>query len=122
MRVLVAEDAPKMRGLLRRGLEQEGYAVDDAATGVDAEWLATENNYDALVLDVMLPEADGFKACESSRQKGAWSPILMLTARDTTADKVRGLDVGADDYLVKPFAFDEFLARLRALVRRRPPR
>jgi len=120
MRVLVAEDEPKMRGILRRGLEEEGYAVDDTESGVDAEWMATENDYDAIVLDVMLPGEDGFEVCQTVRDRGVWSPILMLTARDTVADKVRGLDVGADDYLVKPFAFDEFLARLRALTRRRP--
>jgi two-component system OmpR family response regulator len=120
MRVLVAEDEPKMARILRQGLEEDGYAVDHVGNGVDAVWMARENHYDCVVLDVMLPGTDGFEACRTLRQGGVWSPILMLTARDSVADRVRGLDAGADDYLVKPFSFDEFLARLRALTRRRP--
>jgi two-component system OmpR family response regulator len=121
MRVLVVEDETKMAGLLKRGLEEEGYAVDVAADGGEAIWLATENQYDAVVLDVMLPDLDGFDVCRRLREAGRWSPVLMLTARDGVGDRVRGLDVGADDYLTKPFAFAELLARIRALVRRGTP-
>jgi two-component system OmpR family response regulator len=125
LRVLVVEDEAKMAGLLKRGLEEEGYAVDMAGDGKEALWLATENPYDAVVLDVMLPDLDGFEICRRLRETGRWSPVLMLTARDGVADRVSGLDAGADDYLTKPFSFAELLARLRALVRRgaaeRPP-
>ena len=120
VRVLVAEDKPKMASLLRRGLEEEGYAVDDTADGIDAVWMGTENHYDCIVLDIMLPGADGFEVCRTLRERKVWSPILLLTALDAVADRVRGLDAGADDYLVKPFSFDELLARVRALTRRRP--
>jgi len=123
--VLVVEDEVKMAGLLKRGLEEEGYAVDMSGTGQDALWLASENPYDAVVLDVMLPDFDGFEVCRRLRAAGRWSPVLMLTARDAVPDRVSGLDAGADDYLTKPFSFAELLARLRALVRRgateRPP-
>ena len=118
MRVLVVEDEVKMAGLLRRGLEEEGYAVDAAMDGKEAVWLASENPYDAVVLDVMLPDIDGFEVCRQLRQAGGWSPVLMLTARDAVGDRVAGLDSGADDYLTKPFSFEELFARLRALVRR----
>ncbi len=118
MRVLVVEDETKMAGLLKRGLEEEGYAVDVAGDGGEAVWLATENPYDVVVLDVMLPDLDGFEVCGRLREAGRWSPVLMLTARDGVSDRVRGLDVGADDYITKPFAFAELLARIRALVRR----
>ena len=118
MRVLVVEDEEKMASLLRRGLEREGYAVDVATNGVDAVWSATENDYDAIVLDVMLPPPDGFEVCRTLRAQGRWAPILLLTARDAVADRVTGLDAGADDYLPKPFSFDELSARLRALTRR----
>jgi two-component system OmpR family response regulator len=118
MRVLVVEDDVKMAGLLRRGLEEEGYAVDIAQNGSEAVWAGTENPYDAIVLDVMLPDLDGFSVCRQLREAGRWAPILMLTARDSVPDRVAGLDAGADDYLTKPFAFTEFLARLRALLRR----
>jgi two-component system, OmpR family, response regulator len=118
VRVLVVEDERKMAGLLKRGLEEEGYAVDTAADGQEAVWLATENAYDAVVLDVMLPDVDGFEVCRRLRDAGQWSPVLMLTARDAVADRVSGLDAGADDYLTKPFSFAELLARIRALVRR----
>lgn len=125
MRVLVVEDEVKMAGLLKRGLEEEGYAVDMSGTGHDALWLASENPYDAVVLDIMLPDIDGFEVCRRLRAAGRWSPVLMLTARDAVPDRVSGLDAGADDYLTKPFSFAELLARLRALVRRgaaeRPP-
>ena len=118
MRVLVVEDEEKMAGLLRRGLEEEGYAVDAVGSGREAIWLATENPYDAVVLDVMLPDADGLEVCRKIREAGAWSPVLMLTARDAVPDRIAGLDAGADDYLTKPFSFAELLARLRALMRR----
>jgi two-component system OmpR family response regulator len=118
MRVLIAEDEVKMAGLLRRGLQEEGYAVDVVATGPEAVWAGTENPYDAIVLDVMLPYLDGFAVCRQLRVANRWAPILMLTARDAVPDRVAGLDAGADDYLTKPFAFTELLARLRALVRR----
>lgn len=118
MRILVVEDETKMAGLLRRGLAEEGYAVDVEANGANALWAATENPYDAIVLDVMLPDLDGFEVCRQLRDRGRWAPILMLTARDGVDDRIRGLDVGADDYLVKPFSFAELFARLRALLRR----
>jgi two-component system, OmpR family, response regulator len=118
VRVLVVEDEPKMADLLRRGLTAEGYAVDVAVNGVDALWSATEVEYDAIVLDAMIPEPDGFVVCQELRKRNRWSPVLMLTARDNVNDRVRGLDVGADDYLAKPFAFAELFARLRALTRR----
>jgi DNA-binding response OmpR family regulator len=118
MRLLVVEDDDRLSDLLQRGLKAQGYAVDGAATAEDARWLATENDYDGLVLDVGLPDADGYDLCADLRTAGRWVPILMLTARITVGDRVRGLDVGADDYLVKPFAFAELAARLRALVRR----
>jgi two-component system, OmpR family, response regulator len=125
MRVLVVEDEIKMAGLLKRALEEEGYAVDVAGRGEDALWFGRENPYDAIVLDVMLPDLDGFEVSRRLREAGRWSPVLMLTARDAVADRVAGLDAGADDYLTKPFSFAELLARLRALVRRgaaeRPP-
>jgi two-component system OmpR family response regulator len=116
--VLIVEDEVKMAGLLRRGLQEEGYAVDVAQTGSEAVWAGTENPYDAIVLDVMLPDFDGFTVCRRLREAGRWAPILMLTARDSVPDRIAGLDAGADDYLTKPFAFTELLARLRALIRR----
>lgn len=121
MRVLVVEDEPKMARLLQRGLGEEGYAVDLAASGADAIWAASENPYDAIVLDVMLPDLDGFEVCRRLRAEDHWAPVLMLTARDAVPDRVSGLDAGADDYLAKPFAFSELFARLRALVRRGAP-
>jgi two-component system, OmpR family, response regulator len=121
VRVLVVEDEVKMAALLQRGLREEGYAVDVASEGSEALWLATENGYDAIVLDVMLPDLDGFEVCRKLREAGRWSPVLMLTARDGVPDRVAGLDAGADDYLTKPFSFAELLARLRALVRRGAP-
>jgi two-component system OmpR family response regulator len=118
MRLLVVEDDERMAGLLGRGLRAEGYAVDTCGSRAEGHWLATENPYDVLICDVMLPDGDGFALCRDLRSAGRWSPILMLTARDAVADRVQGLDAGADDYLAKPFAFDELLARVRALLRR----
>jgi two-component system OmpR family response regulator len=120
MRVLVVEDERKLGELLRRGLGEEGYATDLADRGEEALWMAQAVAYDAIVLDVMLPGADGFEICRRLRGNGVWSPVLMLTARDAVDDRVSGLDAGADDYLAKPFAFEELLARLRALTRRAP--
>jgi two-component system OmpR family response regulator len=120
MRVLVVEDERKLGELLRRGLGEEGYAADLADRGEEALWMAQAVAYDAIVLDVMLPGADGFEICRRMRGNGVWSPVLMLTARDAVDDRVSGLDAGADDYLAKPFAFEELLARLRALTRRAP--
>ena len=120
MRVLVVEDEVRMAALLRRGLSEEGYAVDVAGDGPEAVWRATEFSYDALVLDVLLPGLDGFEVCRRLRGSGQRAPVLMLTARDAVPDRVRGLDSGADDYLTKPFAFTEFAARVRALLRRGP--
>jgi len=118
MRVLVVEDEVRMAGLLERALREEGHAVDVAADGPEGLWLATENAYGAIVLDVMLPGLDGFQLCRRLRQSGRWVPVLMLTARDAVGDRVRGLDAGADDYLIKPFSLIELAARLRALARR----
>jgi two-component system, OmpR family, response regulator len=120
MRVLVVEDEAKLANLVARGLREEGYAVDVAGRGEDALWMAHAAPYDAILLDVMLPDADGFEVCRRLRAQDVWSPILMLTARDAVGDRVTGLDAGADDYLAKPFAFDELLARVRSLVRRAP--
>jgi two-component system, OmpR family, response regulator len=120
MRALVVEDESKMAALLRRGLQEEGYAVDVAATGEDGAWLGHENDYDVILLDAMLPDIDGFEVCRRLRATGRWSPVLMLTARDGVQDRVAGLDAGADDYLTKPFSFDELFARIRALLRRGP--
>jgi len=118
MRVLVVEDETRMARLVKRGLEEEGHAVDVAADGPEGLWLATENRYAAIVLDVMLPGFDGFELCRRLRAAGVWAPVLMLTARDAVGDRVQGLDAGADDYLVKPFSLLELAARLRALARR----
>ena len=118
MRVLMVEDDVKMAALVRRGLTEDGHAADVAGTGEDAVWMAQAHPYDAIVLDVMLPGLSGFETCKRLRDEGVWSPVLMLTARDGVEDRVAGLDVGADDYLTKPFSFAELLARLRALSRR----
>jgi len=120
MRVLVVEDQVKMARLLRRGLESEAFAVDVAERGEDALWMAGATDYDAIVLDVMLPGIDGFETCSRLRKDDVWAPVLMLTARDSVEDRVAGLDGGADDYLTKPFSYSELFARLRALVRRGP--
>ena len=118
MRLLVVEDDLKMAALVRRGLIEEGAAVDVARSGEDALWMAASAPYDAVVLDVMLPGIDGFETCRRLRDDGVWTPVLLLTARDSVDDRVAGLDGGADDYLTKPFSFAELSARLRALVRR----
>ena len=125
MRVLVVEDEPRMAGVIRRSLEREGLAADAAGRGEEALWMAAAVEYDVIVLDVMLPGASGFEVCRVLRDRGVWAPVLMLTAREGVEDRVRGLDSGADDYLVKPFALAELHARLRSLARRgrpeRPP-
>ena len=120
MRVLVVEDEVKIARAIRRGLEHEGYATDVATTGQDAIHQATEHDYDAVVLDVKIPSPDGFAVCRQMRARNQWAPVLMLTARDSVDDRIQGLDAGADDYLIKPFALGELLARLRALLRRAP--
>ncbi|KAB2860703.1 MAG: response regulator transcription factor, partial [Bauldia sp.] len=120
MRVLIVEDEAKLARLIRAGLEERGFAVDAADSGEDALWMAGSTPYEAIVLDVMLPGIDGFETCRRLREDEVWTPIVMLTARDAIADRVSGLDGGADDYLTKPFSFSELLARLRALARRGP--
>ena len=120
MRLLVVEDNPGMASLLVRSLKREGYAVDAVGTGEDALWSVRENEYDGVVLDAMIPPPSGFEVCRRMRLEGRWAPVLMLTARDTVPDRVRGLDAGADDYLTKPFALAELFARIRALTRRDP--
>ncbi len=123
MRVLVVEDEAKLAALLRQGLRRQGMGVDVAATGEEALMRATTTEYDLILLDVMLPGHDGFEVCGQLRSCQVWSPTLMLTALDDVEDRVRGLDSGADDYLAKPFSFEELLARMRALLRRgAPPR
>jgi two-component system OmpR family response regulator len=120
VRALIVEDEVKMAGLIRRGLRSDGMAVDVAAKGEEALWMAGSTEYDVIVLDVMLPGIDGFETCRRLRREGVWAPVLMLTARDAVEDRVQGLDLGADDYLTKPFSFAELSARLRALARRGP--
>jgi DNA-binding response OmpR family regulator len=118
MRVLLVEDEHKISAYIKRGLEEQEYAVDAAYTGLEAlDWEETVN-FDLIILDILLPEMDGLSVCRALRKRGSRVPILMLTARDTVDDRVAGLDAGADDYLVKPFALKELLARLRALARR----
>ena len=121
MRILVVEDEAKLARLLERGLAEEGHAVDVSRTGEDALWMARSVEYDAIVLDLMLPGIDGVEVCRRLRGSEVWSPVLMLTARDAVSDRVAGLDAGADDYLPKPFSFAELLARLRSLARRGQP-
>ena len=118
MRVLVVEDSRRLAGIIRRGLLEEGYAVDNAYDGEEAEYMAETTPFDVVILDIMLPKKDGLAVCRDLRGKNVNTPILMLTAKDSVEDKVLGLDSGADDYLVKPFAFSELLARIRALLRR----
>jgi two-component system OmpR family response regulator len=122
MRVLVVEDDIKLARSLRRGLALDGYTVTTAATGDEGLALASTTAYDAILLDVMLPGVDGFALCQTLRASEVWTPVLMLTARTAVSDRIRGLDGGADDYVVKPFDFDELRARLRVLVRRGPTR
>lgn len=118
MRVLVVEDDVRMGAALRRGLRAAGIVADLAPDGTEALWKAGASDFDAIVLDVMLPGEDGFSVCRRLREDGVWAPIIMLTARDSVEDRVQGLDAGADDYLTKPFSLAELLARLRALARR----
>jgi DNA-binding response OmpR family regulator len=118
MRILIVEDERKISAYIKRALEEEGYAVDAAYTGLEALDWAGSAQYDVIVLDILLPEMDGITVCRELRMQGNRSPIIMLTARDTVDDRVSGLDAGADDYLVKPFALRELLARIRALTRR----
>jgi two-component system, OmpR family, response regulator len=120
MRVLVVEDESKLARLLVRGLREEGHVADAAGRGEEGLWMAKSTAYDAIVLDVMLPGLNGFEVCRALRTAGVWTPVLMLTARDAVDDRIEGLDAGADDYLMKPFSFEELLARLRALARRAP--
>jgi two-component system OmpR family response regulator len=120
VRVLIVEDEVKMAALIRRGLRSDGVAADVAVRGEDALWMAGSTEYDVIVLDVMLPGIDGFETCRRLRGEAVWAPVLMLTARDSVEDRVQGLDLGADDYLTKPFSFAELSARLRALARRGP--
>lgn len=122
MSLLVIEDNPKMAALIRQGLSEQGFAVDVAETGCGGEWMATTSDHEAIILDIMLPDQDGLHTCRQMRLRGVKAPILMLTALSSTADKVNGLDAGADDYLIKPFEFDELIARVRALMRRALPR
>src|SRR2546423_9113429 len=118
MRVLVVEDEERMASVIRRSLAKDGLAADVAGRGEDALWMAAAVDYDAIVLDLMLPGMSGFETCRRLREGGVWAPVLILTARDAVADRVEGLDSGADDYLVKPFALAELHARLRSLTRR----
>jgi DNA-binding response OmpR family regulator len=118
MRILVVEDDRRLSSIIKRGLVEEGYAVDAVYDGEDGEYFSETTSYDLILLDIMLPKKDGFQVCRSLRQKKVNTPILMLTAKDTVEDRVSGLDAGADDYLVKPFAFNELFARIRALLRR----
>jgi DNA-binding response OmpR family regulator len=118
MRILVVEDEKRLAASLRTGLEAEGFAVDTAYDGQDGLWHAREHDYDAILLDIMLPGLNGYKVCEALRAEGNWTPILMLTAKDGEWDQVEALDTGADDYVTKPFSFQVLLARLRSLIRR----
>jgi len=119
MKILVVEDEERVSQFIQKGLREEGHAVDVAFDGEEGSFLAEINDYDLIILDLMLPKKNGIMVCREIRERGVATPVLMLTARDSTEDKVRGLDAGADDYLTKPFAFEELLARVRALLRRR---
>ena len=121
MRVLVVEDDKRLATGLKNGLEAEGFATDVILNGTDGLWMARENSYDAIVLDIMLPGMNGFKVCSALREEGNWTPILMLTAKDGELDEAEALDLGADDYLTKPFSYVVLVARLRALLRRGAP-
>jgi DNA-binding response OmpR family regulator len=118
MRILVVEDDKRLAATIRRGLEAEGFSVDNALNGEDGVWLASENRYDAIVLDIMLPKLNGFQVCARLREAGNWTPILILTAKDGELDEAEALDTGADDYLTKPFSYVVLVAHLRALLRR----
>lgn len=121
MRVLVVEDEKKLALSLKRGLEQDGFSVDVVFDGIDGKWMATENTYDAIVLDIMLPGLNGYRICRELRDEGNWTPILMLTAKSGDLDETEALDTGADDFLRKPFSHVVLVARLRALLRRGRP-
>lgn len=121
MRVLLVEDEVRLAEAVRRGLSAEGFNVDWADNGIDGLWKATENSYDVVVLDIMLPGMNGYKVCENMRQAEVWTPVLMLTAKDGEYDQADAFDLGADDYLIKPFSFIVLVARLRALIRRGAP-
>ena len=118
MRILVVDDDRRLCGIIKRGLLEETYAVDVAYDGEEGEYMAEVSPYDLIILDIMMPKKDGIEMCRELRSKRINTPILMLTARDAVEDRVRGLDAGADDYMVKPFSFNELLARIRALLRR----
>lgn len=118
MRILIVEDDKKLAAFLKRGLEEEHYAVDVCGNGVEAVYYAQLNPYDIIILDILLPGKDGFTVCKELREKSIFTPIIMLTAKDSIEDKVTGLSEGADDYITKPFSFEELLARIRALLRR----
>jgi len=118
MRVLVVEDEKRLAAGLKKGLEAEGFATDVALNGTDGLWMASENPYDAIVLDILLPGMNGYEVCASLRERGVWTPILMLTAKDGEFDEAEALDTGADDYVTKPFSFVVLMARIRALIRR----
>ena len=122
MRILVIEDEVKIAQFIKRGLKEEGYAVDVAGDGEEGHFMLSSNEYDAIILDLMLPKIDGLTLCRTLRKEGNQTPIIMLTAKDTVKDKVKGLDSGADDYLPKPFAFEELLARVRVLLRKKDSR
>ena len=122
MRILIVEDEVKIAQFIKRGLKEEGYAVDVANDGEEGHFLLSSNEYDAIILDLMLPKIDGLTLCHTLRKEGNQTPIIMLTAKDTVKDKVKGLDSGADDYLPKPFAFEELLARLRVVLRKKDNR
>ncbi|OGW84811.1 MAG: DNA-binding response regulator [Omnitrophica bacterium RIFCSPLOWO2_01_FULL_45_10] len=119
MRILVIEDEKKITDFIKRGLKEEGYAVDVAYDGQEGEFLAKTNEYDLILLDLMLPKVDGLSVCKNLRASGILTPIIMLTAKSAVEDRVEGLDAGADDYLMKPFAFEELLARIRAVLRKK---
>ncbi len=118
MRILIVDDDRHLNSIIKRGLTEETYAVDTAFDGEEGEYMAWVNSYDLIILDIMMPKKDGIEVCQSLRANSVNTPILMLTAKDAVEDRVKGLDAGADDYLVKPFAFSELLARIRALLRR----
>jgi len=122
MRILVIEDEVKIAQFIKRGLKEEGYAVDVANDGEAGHFMLSSNEYDAIILDLMLPKIDGLTLCRDLRKEGNQTPIIMLTAKDTVKDKVKGLDSGADDYLPKPFAFEELLARVRVVLRKKDSR
>ena len=121
MRILIVDDDPRLRAVIARGLSEDGYVVDLAEDGEEGQYLAEANDYDLVVLDLMMPKRDGLAVCRNLRELGRESPVLMLTAKSSVPDRVTGLDAGADDYLVKPFAFEELVARVRALTRRAGP-